>query len=1741
MGGSETLYLGNHAAVGVVGGWQLNGQSAIDTISNQAVQPVPITVPGDPLAALPEPTQGAIVRSSHTYYDMNSAPASNTLSPGVYCGGLEVGNTNGATFAMSPGTYIMAGGGLTLDSLAQISGMGVTIYNTSSAGWGCPSTTNYAPIIVNSQTVVNLSAPTSGPLTGIVLFADRAGCATAGSCQDQINGGATATFNGVLYLRDDALLFTGNSSVGGCLAVVADTIAISGKATLGGSSCYLNPISVAVAPPSSALYGGQSQQFSATVTNTYFTDVTWSISPAGSGSIDNTGNYTAPPIIGTEQTVTVTATSDADTTKTASAAVTLFPPMTISIAPTAATLYGGQQESFSAVVSNALNTAVSWTITPAGAGAINTSGVYTAPVSIQSQQTVTVTATSLANPAVSASAVVTLSPPITVSVSPTTGTLGAGQTQQFAATVLNTINTAVTWSIRPSGAGSITATGLYTAPSIISAAQAVAITATSQANPAVSASAIIQLAISQCLTNGYAYGREIVIDHSKVPNTDQVNFPFMFSATDPTLATAANGGHVSSATGNDILFSLDPNGASKLDFEIEQYNPATGQLVAWIRLPNLPHTQDTVVYMFYGNPGVTASQQNPSGVWSAGYQAVYHMANTGSGSASDSTANANAASLVSVSPVAGLLDGAASFNGTSSYMVVPTTAFDPTAASGQASTVASMTFAVWFKTKAAGGILQETGGGTGQYGPGLPGSGVLGIPILFVDTAGELRADLFSGGAVPQIISEHAYNDNQWHYAVLLLANNLETLYVDGQVVGTQVATQLGYSSANAFAIGSSQTFLWPGGNGWWLYFNGNLDQISVSGVARSSDWIQTEYANQSAPASFYSLTAENAQGAIPESVSLFGGQSQQFSAAAFGACGSAVTWTMPAGSPGTLTSSGLYTAPTAITTPQTVVISATNQVNSTVTATATITLLPQPLNPSLTLAAVTQPPYVTGTTEQFSATLKNEDGSPLAQQTVSFAVSGANTASGTAITDENGIATFTYTGVNAGQDSLLASVVLTNSQISSNTVTVSWVTPVQSISTTTVTGQFFLSDGSGSFDTPTTATPAFIQTFPTINFNPPAGTVPGNTSSVNVNTRPFTDVTTDLNGNYTGTIIAQGNGYQAGVGSMTTFQAVFRGVFTVASAGNVVFNFYDDDGFIFGVGNGATRVSGASYNMPTLTQFGQYPAMGAYNGPTGPIGNQIVVNFPAPGSYPYEVDYSECCGGQLVLTMTQGSSSATGIAPTGSLTLSPASLQPLPAGGQQAFTVLAADESGAPVTNLHFGLVVTGADDLQLSGTTDSTGHATVVYQDVNPGTATVQAVAFISGMVTYSNTVSVPWTLSPSTTTVTSGSGGTMSVSISGQNTVILPNSLSLTGTVSDSALPAGGTITTNWSEVSGPSTVTFSSPQQLTTSARFTQPGSYILQLSASDADANGALQFPVTVNPAPGVTQGWIGSPTDGSAVSGIVPITVASGITLQSGTLSYYPTGNPSSVTVLNANATGSGQIGTLDTTTLANGSYWITLQATDSSGNSEYNLALVTVTGNLKPGRVTSTITDLVVPSNGLAIQIQRRYDSLYTGASMDFGYGWSLGTNVDLTVSPRGDVTFTIGGQRKTFYLTPQYGGWLFPYYFAAFTPEPGLHGTLTDSAPGCATLFDFLLPDGNLWACVGGGFYTPPGYVYTDPSGTSYTISANGNLQSIVDKNGNTLTIGASGITSSTGLSVPFVRDSHGRITQITDTMGN
>jgi len=169
----------------------------------------------------------------------------------------------------------------------------------------------------------------------------------------------------------------------------------------------------------------------------------------------------------------------------------LAPPVTVSVLPATVSLSAGQTKQFTATVIGTTNKGVTWSVSPA-VGTISSTGLYSAPAALTSSQTVTVTATSMADTSKKAAASVTIMPAVTVSVSPTAATMLPSQAQTFTPTVGGTPNTGVTWSIAPA-TGTISSNGLYTAPATITPTSPVTVTATSVADTTKSASATVTL------------------------------------------------------------------------------------------------------------------------------------------------------------------------------------------------------------------------------------------------------------------------------------------------------------------------------------------------------------------------------------------------------------------------------------------------------------------------------------------------------------------------------------------------------------------------------------------------------------------------------------------------------------------------------------------------------------------------------------------------------------------------------------------------------------------------------------------------------------------------------------------------------------------------------------------------------------------------------------------------------------------------------------------------------------------------------------------------------------------------------------------------------------------------------------------------------------------------------------------------------------------------------------------------
>ena len=214
-------------------------------------------------------------------------------------------------------------------------------------------------------------------------------------------------------------------------------------------------VTVAMSPNAADTILGATQQFAATVGNATDTTVAWSV--ASEGTISNAGLYQAPGALVTPSSVTVTAKPNADPSKAATATVTI-PAVSITLSPGTVTLANGFVQKFTATVTNATDSSVSWEL--AGKGALDAVGQYTAPATFADGETATVKVTSKADTSKSITAGVTLQ-----SISRAVAGYVIMPDTEFRTLSVNMIDKA-TGKLRPAGLKFVSA-DMYTNPNMV--------------------------------------------------------------------------------------------------------------------------------------------------------------------------------------------------------------------------------------------------------------------------------------------------------------------------------------------------------------------------------------------------------------------------------------------------------------------------------------------------------------------------------------------------------------------------------------------------------------------------------------------------------------------------------------------------------------------------------------------------------------------------------------------------------------------------------------------------------------------------------------------------------------------------------------------------------------------------------------------------------------------------------------------------------------------------------------------------------------------------------------------------------------------------------------------------------------------------------------------------------------------------------------------------------------------------
>jgi len=354
----------------------------------------------------------------------------------------------------------------------------------------------------------------------------------------------------------------------------------------------------------------------------------------------------------------------------------------------------------------------------------------------------------------------------------------------------------------------------------------------------------------------WKYRKNITIDATKVSG-DLINFPVLIELYDSDLQRDAQ------ASGNDIMFADD--GGSILNHEIEFftriYNSTHAHLVAWVRV-NLSSSQDTRISMYYGNPTIT-DQENPTGVWSSNYQAVFHLNDDPTGTVYDSTINDNdgtsSGNMTSSDQTQGNFDGSIDFDGADDLINIGDV---------NSNSWSGITVQAWIFHDVTGDdriICKSPTTVTSDhiFSLGVFPDGSNDILRVRLGTDGEGGSP---GG--PQRDSATNFAIGTWHHLAFTWDSTSEKIYL--YIDGSQDSNSYFKDGDSIFDLALPVILANVNTGADNRYFDGKIDEARISNVARSSDWISTEYNNQYDPASFYTKGIKEIYGDISWTENLF-------------------------------------------------------------------------------------------------------------------------------------------------------------------------------------------------------------------------------------------------------------------------------------------------------------------------------------------------------------------------------------------------------------------------------------------------------------------------------------------------------------------------------------------------------------------------------------------------------------------------------------------------------------------------------------------------------------------------------------------------------------------------------------------------------------------------------------------------------------------------------------------------------
>jgi hypothetical protein len=342
-------------------------------------------------------------------------------------------------------------------------------------------------------------------------------------------------------------------------------------------------------------------------------------------------------------------------------------------------------------------------------------------------------------------------------------------------------------------------------------------------------SALVAAPAVAAFPDDWSFKLRFEVDHTKIDET----------ITDFPVAVVLNksnfGFSQASPDGFDVRFAAE-DGVTLLDFERELHDPDALHAVYWVRLPSVSHTQNTLFFIYYGNPLATDAADTTGAVWDNNHVAVWHLNEESSGTADefkDASGNARHGTGFGVggnpypTRVQGSLGYGQRFSGGNAEGI---RALIP-------SPGATFTLTTWVNLNAGALPTANPGIAQAQNG-GLTPSGTVNAKII---SAWARQAD---GDAWGRLVQSNGISINlpqngtavlsreTWHYLAYVADGALYRLFMDGVEVKS-VTYNNTLQVLDRIFLGKQH-----GTESWF----GMLDEARLSDNVRSNAWIRASY-----------------------------------------------------------------------------------------------------------------------------------------------------------------------------------------------------------------------------------------------------------------------------------------------------------------------------------------------------------------------------------------------------------------------------------------------------------------------------------------------------------------------------------------------------------------------------------------------------------------------------------------------------------------------------------------------------------------------------------------------------------------------------------------------------------------------------------------------------------------------------------------------------------------------------------